>query len=187
MRKIPFLLIAFFAFIGFSCNDFESMQEKLRKEKKAIEAFIKRNDINVLNEYPKDGVFGENDYFRTAEGLYIQVVDSGNGTRVVPYIDEVQVRFDYLLDIKEHMSDETTGKYLGETLGLPKEFIYGNSASYAKDINHNLPCDGWALPLAYVGERAIVNLIVPSSLAGSSYSNNFTPLYFKNLRYTAFY
>lgn len=186
MKKVFFLFIAVWALVGFSCNDYESAQEKLRKEKKAIEAFIDKNNISVLKSYPSSGVFAENEYFRTSDGLYINVVDSGNGRRVVPYKDEVQVRFDYYLNIKSYMSDNTTGKYLGEYYDLPKQFIYNNEYSYTQDAEY-LACKGWADPLQYVGEKAIVNLIIPSSLAGSYASNSYTPLFYKNLRYTTFY
>jgi hypothetical protein len=186
MKKVLFLAIIAFVFIGFSCNKQESMQEKIRKEKRATEAFIDRQNFKVLKDYPKDGVFAENEYFRTPDGLYIHVVDSGNGRRAVPILDEVLVRFDYFLDIIAYVKDESTGKYLAESVELPKEFIFGNTNSYSKDRDR-LVCNGWAFPLNYVGEGAIVNLIVPSSMAGSDFSNSFTPTFFKNLRYTTFY
>lgn len=189
MKRILFPVVVALVFIAFSCNGGETMQEKLRKEKKATEAFIDRNDFVILKNYPKDGVFKENEYYRTSDGLYINVVDSGNGRRVTPYVDEVQVRFDYLLDIIKYVKDESTDKMQGEYFTLPKEFIYGNSASYSRPDPDgvSLACDGWAYPLLYVGEGAIVNLIIPSSLAGSEFSNSFVPVYYKNLRYTTFY
>ena len=186
MKKIFFLIIAIFAFIGFSCNEYETMQEKLKKEKKAIDSFIDKNDFVILKEYPKNGVFKEKEYFRNADGLYIHVVDSGSARRVTPYVDEVQVRFDYYLTIKEYVKNDSTGKYLGEYADFPIEFIYGNSASYSRD-KYGLSCDGWAIPLNYVGEGAIVDLIVPSSMAGSSYNSSFSPLFFKGLHYTTFF
>ena len=186
MKQILFLSLIALAIIGTSCNDYESVQEKLRKEKKVINAYIDRNDIKVIKEYPADGVFGENEYFRTPDGLYINVVDSGNGRRVTPYVDEVQVRFETVIDLKTHISDETDGIYDGSYFDFPKEFIYGNSYSYSEDTDY-LACDGWAIPLGFVGERAVVNLIIPSSLAGSYYNSNYRPLVFKNLTYTTFY
>jgi hypothetical protein len=186
MKQIFFLSLIAFAVIGTSCNDYETVQEKLRKEKKAIDAYIDRNNIKVIKEYPADGVFGENEYFRTVAGLYINVVDSGNGRRVTPYVDEVQVRFDAVIDLKTYISDETSGMYDASHFDFPKEFIYGNTASYRSDKDY-FACDGWAIPLTHVGERATVNLIIPSSLGGSYYNSNFRPLVFKNLTYTTFY
>ena len=186
MKRVFFCFIVTLVFMGFSCNDYESMQEKLRKEKKAIEAFIDRNDFVILKNYPADGVFGEKEYYRTSDGLYINVVDSGNGKRVIPYVDEVQVRFEYAINVSEYVSDETSGKYLGTDFSLPKEFIYGNSASFNNDPD-GFTCTGWTYPLAHVGEKAIVNLIVPSGLGGSNVNKTFTPIYWKNLQYTTFY
>lgn len=162
------------------------MQEKIRKEKKAIDAFIDRNDLVILNEYPKSGVFKEKEYFRTSDGLYINVVDSGNGVRVVPNVDEVLVRFESVIHIKEYIKDSSTGVYYPNYSIFPKEFIYGNTASYATDPDY-LTCNGWAVPLGFVGEKAIVNLIVPSSMAGQNDSYNFNPLFYKNLQYTHFH
>lgn len=186
MRKILLFLSAALTLFLVACDNSETMQEKLRKEKKAINAFIKMNNFDILDSYPKDGHFKENQFFRTSDGLYIQVVDSGNGKRVAALSNQVQVRFECFIDIKEYVSNSEEGTYYPNYEILPIQFMYGNTASYSED-QYGFACNGWALPLNYVGERAIVNLIIPSSMAGSSHSDSFLPLYYRNLQYTKFY
>jgi hypothetical protein len=188
-KTVIFVLsVIFLALANMACESQKTTQEYLREEKKAIERYIDRQGITILKDYPKDHKFGAKEYYRTNEGLYIHVVDSGNGVKVKPFVDEVQVRFDYLYYVKTYVSGDTAsipfdniGPYYGE---YPFSFIYGQSASYT-----NLACDGWALPLSYITEGAIINLIITSSL-GAEYDNsyqNFNAVFYKNLIYTSFY
>ncbi|MDR0865444.1 MAG: DUF4827 domain-containing protein [Candidatus Symbiothrix sp.] len=174
-----------------ACDNQKTVQEYLREEKKAIDRYLDKQDIIVLKEYPKNG-FGEKEYYKTNDGLYIHVVDSGNGRRVKPLIDEVQVRFEYLYKVKTYVSGDTVSTpfnaippYYGE---FPMYFRYGQAGSYGK-YSYDYSCNGWAIPLAYVGEGAVVDLIVPSDL-GTSFDNTyptFNTVFFKNLTYTKFY
>jgi hypothetical protein len=165
-----------------SCNSEKSMQELLQEEKKAIERFIDRNDLVILKEYPKDGVFKEKEYYRTNEGLFFHVVDSGNGLRV-KYLDDVTVRFEYLDDVKTAARGDTTA-IVRPSLYYPFVFQYGVSQTYS--ISGSPVCSGWIIPLLYVGKGAVVDLIIPSSLGSSGDYNNITPVFYKNLRYTNF-
>lgn len=187
MRKlwVYAMLLISISFVAFSCNNQKTTQEYLREEKKAIERYIDRNDFDIISSYPENGVFGENQFFKTNEGLYIHVVDSGNGRRVTALVDQVQVRFDYFLYVKDAVGGDTS-KVILDYRWFPFEFIYGNTASYSKDAL-KLTCNGWAIPLNYIGEGAIVDLIIPSSLGGTTDYNSFDPVYYKNLRYTKFY
>jgi hypothetical protein len=184
-KTIIFTLSAIFlAIIHIACENQKTMQEYLREEKKAIERYISKQGITVLNEYPKDSIFqDEKDYFKTNEGLYMHVVDRGNTERrAVPMKDEIQVRFKYMYYVKTYIAG-TTDSIVPPSAGFfPLEFIYGQSGSYQQ-----LACDGWAIPLAYVGEGAIVDLIIPSSLGSSTDSDGFNAVFYKNLTYTHFY
>jgi len=171
--------------ISSSCNQSKSLQELLDEEKRAIDKFITMNGFIILkeNEYPADGVFKDNEYYQSPDGLFFQVVDSGNGKRVKP-VDEVLVRYDYIQDIKSAVSgDTTTSKSMFYSF-QPFSFVYGISATYM--ISTSPVCQAWVIPLSYVGENAVVNMIIPSSI-GSSYDNsNITPVFYRNLRYTKF-
>ena len=181
--------------ISFSCNQSKSLQELLQEERKAIDRFITSNDLVILKDYPKDGVFKEKEYFRTTDGLFFHVVDSGNGTRV-QLLNDVSVRFDYSQNIKNVVQGDSSfilpgdySYYYGSSYYLynPFSFVYGVSQTYT---SYDTPvCQAWVIPLSYVGENAVLDMIVPSSLGANGPwgdRNNVTPMFYRNLRYTRF-
>jgi hypothetical protein len=165
-----------------SCDKQKSLQERLQEEKRAINRYIDRNRLVILDDYPKSGVFGEKEFFKTSDGLYIHVVDSGNGRRVVPLVDEVTVRFEYRHDIA--VSDSSILKWNASGLIQPYDFKYGLSQSYS--ASGSMVCVGWVYPLAYVGESAVVDLIIPSSLGSYSDNSNINPVFYKGVIYTIY-
>jgi len=168
--------------VSFSCKQPKSLQELLQEERKAIDRFIAMNDLVILKEYPKSGVFSEKEYYKTNEGLFFQVVDSGNGTRVKPLAD-VSVRFDYCQLIKSVVKGDTTFLYPPNPYD-PYSFVYGipqTYSGYSSQISQ-----AWVIPLSYVGEFAVLNMIVPSSIGSSNDNLNVTPVFYRNLRYTRF-
>ena len=187
MRKtIIFILSATFLMItGIACNNQKSMQEYIREEKRAIERFVERQGIVTLTSYPKDSIFKENEYYRTPDGLYFRVVQPGNGTWVRAGVDDVQVRFEYFFNIKSYVSGQTDSTVIDYTW-FPISFQYGVPGGYAKDVT-GLACDGWAIPLQFVTEGAVLDLIIPSQYGSSSDNSNFNPVFYKNLKYTKFY
>ena len=188
MKRTVILLLSVIT-IGFffiACENQKTAQEYIREEKKAIERFIDKRGIVVLKNYPENHKFGANEYYKTNEGLYIQVVDSGNGVRVKPHISEVQVRFDYMWDVKSYVTGRQDSLVPPSSI-LPMGFRYGQPGTYGKpDVYSNFSCDGWAIPLHYVYETAVVNLIVPSSLGASNDNQLYIARFYKNLIYTKF-
>jgi len=176
------ILIIVVSCISFSCNQSKTLQELLQEERKAIDRFISMNDLVILKVYPKDGVFKENEYFRTTEGLFFQVVDSGNGNRV-KFLNDVAVRYDYLRYVKEAASGDSS-YYYSNPYYEPYSFVFGVTQTYS---SYNSPvCQAWVIPLAYVGEGAVVNMIIPSSLGAYSDNSSVIPVFYRNLRYTRF-
>ncbi|GHV11004.1 hypothetical protein FACS1894162_6010 [Bacteroidia bacterium] len=187
MKKIInfVLLLVVLAGMIAACDDQKTMQEYLREESKAIERYIASQGINVQTSYPKDSIFAPNEYFKTSDGLYMHVVSRGNtARRIVPYKEWAQVRFDYYYYIKSYVSG-STDSIVPSFNYFPFKFMYGVSGSYAAD-GSGLPCNGWAIPLQYVGEGGIVDLIIPSSLGNSTDNSSFQPIFYKNLQYTKF-
>jgi hypothetical protein len=136
----------------------------------------------VLAEYPQNGVFKEKQYYLTSEGLYLHVVNPGNTDRMINTYQEVLLRFEYMYYIKNYVSGSTDSVVLSY-LYFPIEFRYG--VSYDSDVTR-LACHGFAIPLTYVGEGAVVDLIIPSELGNSTDNGNFAPVFYKNLKYTKF-
>jgi len=188
------LLIVTFCF-SFSCKEGENLQELIKEETRAISRYIDFNDINILyedkGEYPK-GKWPENTYFKTTDGLFFQVVDSGNGKKA-QILDVISVRYDYMQFIKDVAQGDTTkynfpiySNYMSypPPVGQPFNFTYGISLTY-NQVNSPV-CQAWVIPLTYVGEGAILNVIVPSLLGSAVDLRSITPIFYKNLRYTSF-
>lgn len=172
MNKLFLFILAFFtASIFFACNKTKTAQELLQDEKKATDRFIAKNGFIITSDSAE--MYNANVFFKTKEGLYIHVIDSGNGNKAV-YNQEILVRFSDLTYFK----DDTTRYSNMSALSSPYTFLYGNPYSYS-----GLACDGWALGLRLVSENAEVSLIVPSALQPYSYQSSFSPEYFGFLKY----
>ena len=184
MRRTIVFIVSFIllGLMGISCDNGKSMQEYIREEKKAIENYIFSKGIEVLNEYPKDSVFKGNQYYKTREGLYMHVVDPGNIERQAQQGNTILVRPDYMYYIKSYVSGNTDSITISY-MYLPIEFVY--NISYSSDRT-GLACPGYSIPLSYVGEGAVVDLIIPSELGNSSDNSSFAPVFYKNLKYTKF-
>ena len=167
--------------VSFSCKQQKSLQELLREEKRAIDRFINMNEIKILDYYPVDGIFKEKEYFRTSDGLFFHVVDSGNGTRV-QFLNDVTVRFEYFQYIKDVVQGDTS-EQPPINLYVPFSFVYGIPQTYTASYFQS---QAWVTPLMYVGEEAIVDMIIPSSIGASYDRESILPVFYKNLRYTSF-
>jgi len=172
-----------------SCNKSKSLQEMIQEEKRAMSRYIDRNNLKILDSYPKDGVFKENEFFKTSDGMYIHVVDSGNGQRI-SYAQEVTVRFEYRHDIA--YSDTAIQYWTSSGWVNPFSLLYRGipnttTASSYMVSGSMFECAGWIIPLQYVGQRAVVDLIIPSALGSSVDNSNINPVFYKGLTYTNFW
>ena len=172
-----------------SCESSESYADKLKKEKKYIKNFINENSIEVIDVYPTNGDFEDNQFFydKTA-GIYIQVVDTGNGTRAqsTGTLSQVDVRYSgarLLPDTTEYSNNGAAGLQ-------PISFIYGLSATYSNSSSYYWDeyiflSPSLAAPLKYVGEEGIVRLIIPFT-QGSYYQqySSYSPIYIGHVKYT---
>jgi len=184
------ILIAVISCFSFSCNQSKSLQELLQEESKAIDRFIISNDLVILRDYPADGVFKYNEYYKTTDGLFFNVVDSGNGNRV-QLLNDVSIRFDYNLYLK-NLAQGDSSIFTPPPSDLPYSFLYGVPQTYTSSYYYSYYgyysplCQAFVIPLAYVGEDAIVNMIIPSSIGSYMDNMNITPVFYKNLHYTRF-
>jgi hypothetical protein len=169
-----------------SCNNQKSLQERLQEEKRAISRYIDREELVIVEDYPKNGVFKEKEFYKIQSEygvMYMHVVDSGNGRRATALRDEVTVRFDYRHDIA--VSDSSKTYWSNTGLINPYSFKYGLAQSYSSTSSR--VCIGWVLPLSYVGEHAVVDLLIPSAIGSYSDNNSINPVFYKNITYTNFY
>jgi len=173
-----------------ACSKSESYADKVKKEKNRISSFLSEHNIEVLHEYPTNGVFKSNQYYLDESGVYINVVDSGNGNRAdASKRSKVLYRFKETMTLPAAESDTVD---LNTLSTQPLSFNYGVSSTYSNSdyTNYSLYylylSPGVTIPLQYVGENAIVRLIVPfRNSIGSAYQiASYSTVYYGQLEYT---
>jgi len=189
MKKVKslFFIIACVGFLFAACSDDESYADYVNKEKDRIKDFIKEHNIVVRSDYPSDGVFKENEFYQDPSGVYINVVDSGNGKRAA-YRADVYYRFSGAMTLPAADADTIN---LSDLSAQPLKFQYGITTSYISSNTSNPAY--WYLsprivqPLRYVGEGAVVRLIIPfRDYQGSSAQNQYyMTYYFDRVEYTS--
>lgn len=189
-RGFYILMIMCVALVVVSCDKTKSYTEHLKDERKAIERLIRREGFDIIDDYPADGVFKKNEFVKLDNGVYLNVIDSGNGNRAVAGRTKVLCRFE-----ANNIQGDTTALFVNNlTYGLgyyphPTEFIFGYNVysgekrSYVPD---ELVGEGLATGLYHVGEGAKVRLIVPFKrmASGGYFQKNYIPVYFSKVRYT---
>ena len=184
-----------------SCNDTPTYEEMKADENKIIKRIISDKNIKVLSEYPKDGVFGENEFVQLNTGIYLNVVDSGNGNRAIYGSTDLLVRVsgEYYSKIMGSSKDTAYSFNTFSNNWYPFEFRFGNAYnvvqehSYSGDLYTLYFSLGLESILSYVGDSAVVKLIVPgysevNGASGSSTMQNsenyrYIPIYYDRVRY----
>jgi len=179
-----------------SCNKTPTYEEMKAAENKIIRRILSEKKIKVLSEYPTNGVFGENEFLQLSSGIYLNIVDSGNGNRPVYGVTELLVRVsgDYYYDDTTLIDFNTF-----TNVSYPFEFKYGNAYnvvqnySSSENLYYYFFSLGLESVLSYVGDSSVVKLIVPgySEINGapggssmqSSRTYSYTPIYYDRVRY----
>lgn len=135
-----------------SCSSSTSYSKELEAEENLISAWISRNDITLLDDFPEDSLFKENEMYHFSEGIYFQLLDTGRGEPmeegdvivlryIVSTLDEYPIVEDYM----------TT-----EDRPYPNEIIYGSLTN---------SCKGWNTAFEHMRrDSAYARIIVPSKL-----------------------
>jgi hypothetical protein len=173
-----------------SCNNTRTYADMKRDQAKATKKLIAEKGFEIIQTYPSNGVFAENQFVELENGIYLNVVDSGNGTRALIGKTEVLTRF-RVLDYADRDEPLVTDFFTNDA--YPLEFLYGNAsyvvslyAGYYSGPYYNYFGTGIENILQYVGEGAVVKAIIPFEV-GSTYQTTLgTPLYFEKLTF-AFY
>lgn len=192
--KVGILMLLACTFIFSSCNNNRTYADMKKDQEKAINKFISERNIEVIHKYPSDSIFEENQFLLLDNGVYLNIVDSGNGNRAALYKTKILMRCS-----GEHIFKSDTGKFdifENNSPYAPIEFIYGYASqtisqytSWFSNYTYHPVCYYLSLNvesiLEYVGENAVVKLIVPFE-NGSTYqssSNYGAPLYYDKLRF----
>jgi hypothetical protein len=193
---LAMLWIALTCVFTVSCKKHITYEEMKAAENKIIKRIIYDNNIEVLEEYPKNGVFGENQFVQLNSGVYLNVVDSGNGNRPVVNGTDILVRASGTY----YFSDTSFTFNTFANASPAMEFRYGlaryvvDEHQYYDDVYYRFFGTGIESVLAFVGDSAVVKLIVPgyaeisSYPAGSSMQNSgqsyFIPIFYDRVRFT---
>ena len=188
MKKgFSLLMILGTAWLVVSCNNgMQSYTEMLEAEQEAMEKFMDENNFVVLEDYPADGVFAENEFYKLDNDVYLNVIDSGNGVHAREG-ERVFCRFRVkffksdTIEVDGFSSDYWYGPAIFRYYDLtePYSSVTIESGSYAEDFVSN----GLASGLMYVGDSSYVKLIVPFKESSQSFQSSGEPLYYSRVRY----
>ena len=181
-----------------SCNKNPTYEELKSAERKVIRRIIAEKGIEVLDEYPANGVFKENQFVELSSGIYLNVIDSGNGNRA-------EVSSSGATNVLVRVSGElywdpidtfNTFRNGYDAFSFKYGYAYSTAMQNSAPYNSYYMYFGSGLEsiLAYVGENAEVKLLVPGYSeindypAGSSVQSasmyEFIPIYYDRVKYT---
>ncbi|MBO8458763.1 MAG: DUF4827 family protein [Bacteroidetes bacterium] len=163
MKKLLLLVTTAALVLGlYSCNE-ETYAQELKAEQKIIDAFIERQGIHVLESWPTDSVFAENEYVLLESGVYFQLVSKGSGNDTARVKDIIALR--YMRYSLTEYADTTS--YM--QTDYPIEFQYGNYS----DEN---ACNAFHEAVSYMKRNnSEARMIVPSKQGFSSDMRPATP------------
>ncbi|MDR2956437.1 MAG: DUF4827 domain-containing protein [Prevotella sp.] len=169
-----------------SCGG-ETYTEKLKKEEKAINRFFDLNDIKLIYEYPKDGIFAENEFFKEpTTGVYFHVIDPGNDER--PSKEkrtEIYLRYDTIYNLLTN-EVESDPNWLNAS---PTTFRYGVASTYTSSDYYTaayyILSQGCVVPLDYgLGNKAEIKLLIPFENGATAQQSAYKPIYYSRLQYS---
>ena len=199
-----FCILSMLCMLLASCSNYETYAEQKEAESDAINAFIAKNNINVISEstfFSKGNVtdVSKNEYVLFASsGVYMQIVRKGCGekikegetTTVIGRFSERNIKTDSLVANTNTISyrrfcDKMT---VTNTLGtFTASFISGESWMVSAYSTTSVP-SGWLTPLTYINigrpanedeEIAKVNLIIPHTQGHARATQYVYPCYYE--------
>lgn len=174
-----------------SCSDSKTYAELLADEKSAIRYFISEQKISAitiseeqLEDYldkPKDKLFKTDQWYKfsSKEDMYMNIHKYGNIEEADTFQNRSNVilRYEACYNLLEYdnMTNSTPENNLAPYEYLEIELWTPN---YSGDFGVGL-----AFPVQFLGDGAVVSLIVPSKAGTVNDASSVVPRYFKNLTY----
>ncbi|WP_321479167.1 DUF4827 domain-containing protein [uncultured Bacteroides sp.] len=193
MKKLALLFINLLCIAALfqACDNTKTYADMLSDEKKAVSEYIKDNNIKVISqdEFEKDTITNvdENEYVGFSNGVYMQIVNRGEGDTVKTR-DQILVRFmEYDIMQKDttivsnYNADNWVDvfNYTSTGTSVSGTFIDGSMSQY---YGPNVP-SGWLIPLKYIKNNAHVKLIVPSKMGHTNASRYVYPYFYDILKF----
>ena len=168
MKRILPILTALLLTVLTACDNSDSIYSNLlQKEKNLINAYVKRNGINILKETPE--TWGANDYLELDDYLYYHPVQQGDtASEAVTSGDIVLIRYrKYTLNEEA----DTLSYWTTNDSAEPVEFTYGSTVS-----NSSVMCSGWLMAIQKMKySNAECKLICPSKMGMKADGTSVTP------------
>lgn len=186
MKKGFIFLLVCSCIYGFiSCSDTKSYTDHLNDERDEIDRLIDQKGFEILKNYPEDGVFKENQFFKASSGIYINVVDSGNGKRATMYATRINVRMR-----GEFFFNQDTASVFDyfPNGNLPMEFVFGNAyltsmQSSSGQLAYVFLSQGMESALGYVGNKSTVKMIIPFKVGSYYQQSYYEPIYYDKITF----
>lgn len=178
-RGFNLLMIVCVAVCALACNNNKSYTDMLNAEKKAINRLRSDEGLTFLSSYPES--FASNEFYRLSSGVYINVVDSGNGVRPSSGTT-IHCRF----SVRSILGEDTIyASNIGPNSNgtSPIAFTFGTMTENGQTIYSDFFSAGLASGSQYVGDSSEVKLIVPFTMGSSYFSSNGIPVYFDRVQY----
>ncbi|MDR1258923.1 MAG: DUF4827 domain-containing protein [Tannerellaceae bacterium] len=178
------VLVLFTLLLIVSCRSDRTYSNMLEAQENAIDRLIDENGFEILKSYPADGVFKDNQFIILDNGVYLNVIDSGNGNRAVNGSTYVFSRF-YVKCLIEWQYMDTTTIDCFKNGTEPIIYRYGSS-SPAQDNNSAIFFSTLMFSaLEYVGDDSEVKLIIPFHIKGNNqtFQSAGVPLFFSKIRF----
>ena len=204
MKKIGILLLAMFG-LGFAfqaCDNHKTYAEMKEEEREAIQRFIELNNIKVIDEdqfAEQDSTTNvtANEYVLFEEsGVYMQVVERGNGELLEDGRHEILVRYVEEQIVEDGTADTLSLNTISNLYAYPDEFIltkeknsmsasFSTSGAMSGAHSSAYVPSGWLLPLNYlkvgreISGRSKIKLILPHSQGTATASSQVFPCYYE--------
>lgn len=143
---------------------------------------MNENGFVILQEYPKNGNFKEKEYLLLENGVYLHVIDSGNGIRPVQDNEILSIAKGQFLGGVEgnvhfdgFLLDDKWAKW-------PLMFKYSESPQFYDD--DNFLCDGYTSIMKYVGNESCVSMIIPFTCGSVYQQATYLPIYYEKVIFT---
>jgi hypothetical protein len=198
MKKIGYLFLSLFV-LGLcfqSCDDSETYADLKKKERRQIQSFIEKHNINVITEsefFDQDSTtdVSKNEYVLFNDnGVYMQIEKKGSGEKIKDKEwKEILVRFWEVYvetgdttsvsnklerDPDVFMCKNTSGSFTASFTSGNMYSTYGSAVP-----------KGWLVPLSYINlgriqsDLAKVRIIVPHSAGHSDASSSVYPCFYE--------
>lgn len=185
IKKRIDLLVLFccLIFLFGSCEAEKTTYQDVRdKEQAIIDKFIDEKGLVVLKEYPKDSIFGKNEYVLLDNGVYLHVIDPGDGECPAEGTKIQSVAKGLFLGREEDEVSFNGFQAEDEWAKWPLRFKYSETPQAYYD--ENFLCEGYASVMEYVGDNSSVSMIVPFTHGSIYQLSSYLPIYYEVVDFT---